>query len=166
MYEKTESFFGEILRNTEGHVELNQKTLPASKLSSRPICNILGTDKGINLKLSEPLLLLQLLLQLLLLLLVVTATVTIFDFDWYYMYLCLLSGNFRGYWARSKHTMCMLIVKRTHQQYLRNGYGHWFKTLSGCWIVLEPSGNGEGDVGWIGSNYVYPWYQKGKSPTF
>ena len=47
-----------------GKAELNQAKLYASKLSKRPICNILETGKCIDLKLSGRILLLLLLLQL------------------------------------------------------------------------------------------------------
>ena len=77
--------------------------------------------KGINLELSGPLL--QLLrLQLLQL---TTATTYLCDYDYNHFYLQLLSGNFKEYVEQKpKRIMCMLVVKRAHQEYHRNSSGY------------------------------------------
>ena len=79
----------------EGYGELNKKILSVSTLSKMRICNILGTDQGINLKLSGPLLPLWVQIRLVVIRLYPTATTFKCECDCLQLITHLLVGTFR-----------------------------------------------------------------------
>jgi hypothetical protein len=113
-----------ISENVEGYVEINLTKLSTSKLSKRCIYKILGTGKVCGCKYDW----LWLRLWRLLLWLLPTAITCNCDYDCLQLLLHVLVITFKerwgGCWTKPKHTMCMLVVKREHQEHLRNNWRH------------------------------------------